>query len=635
MYEDIPKELLEHVEDVIFDRRPDATERLVELAERVKGKGKKKELDLAWRDEPVEKRLAHALVAGVVEFIELDVEEARQKYARPLEIIEGPLMDGMKIVGDLFGAGKMFLPQVVKSARAMKRAVAYLLPFMEEEKARTGAAQQAQGKIVMATVKGDVHDIGKNIVGVVLGCNNYQVIDLGVMVHVDKILQAAIDEKADVIGLSGLITPSLDEMVHVAREMERRNFHVPLLIGGATTSRQHTAVKIAPSYGQPTVHVLDASRAVGVVAALLDPKQKPALDRANRAEQQQQRELHARKMRKPLLSFEAAFADRAKLDFRPANVPTPSFTGARVVADVSLAEIAKYIDWTFFFTAWELKGTYPQILDDPRQGAAARDLFESGQKVLARMVADERLRARGVYGFWPAASDGHDLVLFDDAARRVERTRLPMLRQQQVKEGPDVGKPHVSLADFVAPLDGPLDHVGAFAVTAGLGVEALVSEYERANDDYSAILVKALADRLAEAFAEKLHQQARRDWGYGASERFSPEQLREEKYRGIRPAFGYPACPDHTPKRALFDLLHAEAQGLSLTEHLAMLPAASVSGLYFAHPDSRYFAIGRLGRDQVVSYAGRAGMSVAEAERWLGPNLGYDPEEVARAEAAA
>jgi 5-methyltetrahydrofolate--homocysteine methyltransferase len=623
VYEEIPKDLLEHVEDVIFDRRADATERLVTFAETVKGSGKKKEIDLAWRNDPVEKRLSHALVAGIVDFIEADVEEARQKLPRPLDVIEGPLMDGMKIVGDLFGAGKMFLPQVVKSARAMKRAVAVLLPYMEAEKS---ADQQPQGKVVMATVKGDVHDIGKNIVGVVLGCNNYKVVDLGVMVHVDKILQAAVDEKADLVGLSGLITPSLDEMVHVAKEMERRGFKVPLLIGGATTSKQHTAVKIAPEYHSQVVHVLDASRAVGVVSSLLDPNKRATLDKDNREEQKRLRDLYARKQAKPLLPFEQAFQDRARLEFTSETCVRPQFTGVRIVDDVSLEEITKYIDWTFFFTAWELKGKYPQILDDPRQGAAARDLFDAGKKILDRIVREKRLRARGAFGFFPAASDGHDVVLFDDEARTRERARFPMLRQQLVKEGPDVGKPHGSLADFVAPVGGVLDHVGAFAVTAGLGVDDLVREYERSHDDYSAILVKALADRLAEAFAELLHARARKLW-YAPGESLSNDDLVDEKYRGIRPAFGYPACPDHTDKRTLFDLLGARTLGMELTDHMAMTPAASVSGLYFGHPASRYFTVGRIGRDQVAHYAKRKGLPIDEVERWLGPSLGYDRGE--------
>jgi 5-methyltetrahydrofolate--homocysteine methyltransferase len=623
VYEDIEPELRERVEDVILNRRPDATERMLELAERVKGGGKKKEIDLAWRAKPVEERLSHALVSGTVDFIEADVEEARQKYPRPLSIIEGPLMDGMKIVGDLFGAGKMFLPQVVKSARVMKRAVAYLLPFMEAEKA--GGAQ-AQGKIVMATVKGDVHDIGKNIVGVVLGCNNYEVVDLGVMVPCEKILETARREKADLIGLSGLITPSLDEMAHVASEMERQGFDLPLLIGGATTSRQHTAVKIAPAFSKPTVHVLDASRAVGVVASLVNRETRAAFDVQNRKEQQELRELHSRKQRKPLLTLAQANAKRFAPAWRREEIAAPAFLGTRQV-DMPLGELVRFIDWTFFFTAWELRGRFPAILDHPQQGAAARELYANARKLLDDIVAGGKLRARGVYGFWPAASDGNDIVLYADAARTQEKLRFNMLRQQQAKDPasdrPD--GPCYSLADFVAPAGTPFaDHVGAFAVTAGLGAAELAAAYEKNLDDYSAIIVKALADRLAEAFAEALHQRARADWGYGAGEDLSNDDLIDEKYRGIRPAFGYPACPDHTEKGKLFDLLGARAVGIDLTESFAMTPAASVSGIYLGHPASRYFNIGRIGRDQVEDYARRKAMPVLEVERWLAPNLGYD-----------
>ncbi|HEY2901383.1 MAG TPA: methionine synthase [Polyangia bacterium] len=618
VYEDIPPALLERVEDVIFNRRPDATERMVEFADSVKGQGKKRELDLAWRNDTVEKRLSHALVAGVVDFIEQDAEEARQKFARPLHIIEGPLMDGMRIVGDLFGAGKMFLPQVVKSARAMKRAVAYLLPFMEQEKA--GGSDSA-GKIVMATVKGDVHDIGKNIVGVVLGCNNYQVVDLGVMVPCEKILQTAVAEKADMIGLSGLITPSLDEMVYVAQEMERQGMKIPLLIGGATTSRQHTAVKIAPQFSQSTVHVLDASRAVGVVSRLKDATARVEFDRLNRVEQAELRELHGKKQAKPLLPFAAATAHRLPIDWKRADIATPSFTGLRVVDDVSLDELVRYIDWTFFFTAWELRGRFPAILDHPEQGAAARDLYANATALLKTIIDGKLLRPRGVYGFWPASSDGNDVVLFTDETRATEKLRFNMLRQQVVKSD---DKPYQSLADFVAPRTSGLnDYLGAFAVTAGLGAAELAQHYEKKLDDYNAIIVKALADRLAEAFAECLHARARRDWGYGASEDLSNEDLIAENYRGIRPAFGYPACPDHTEKAKLFELLNAPSVGISLTESFAMLPAASVSGLYFGHPQAHYFTVGRIGRDQVEDYAARKKMPVSETERWLAPNLSY------------
>ncbi len=619
VYQDIPKELLEHVEDVIFNRRPDATERLVTLADSLKGgKGTKREIDLSWREGPVEARLSHALVHGLVDFIEADVEEARAKLARPLEVIEGPLMDGMKVVGDLFGAGKMFLPQVVKSARVMKRAVAYLLPYMEEEKKRLGDTT-AKAKVLLATVKGDVHDIGKNIVGVVLGCNNYDVLDLGVMVSCDKILEAAKREKCDIIGLSGLITPSLDEMVHVAREMKRLDFHVPLLIGGATTSRQHTAVKIAPEYAESTVHVLDASRAVGVVAALLDPNQKKTLDVKNREDQEQLRKLHARKRDKPLVPIAEARAKRTPIVWKKEDVATPVFTGVRHI-EAPLTEIAEYIDWTFFFTAWELTGKFPAILEHPQQGKAATELFEAAKKLLAKVQQEKLFTARAAYGFFPAAAEGDDIVLFTDPSRTEERARFPMLRQQLTKTD---GTPLASLADFVAPKETGLpDHVGAFVVTI-LGADAVAKTYEKELDDYSAIIVKALADRLAEAFAEMLHARARKEWGY-ETETPTHDDLVAEKYRGIRPAFGYPACPDHTDKRTLFQILDAEKLGAMLTESCAISPASSVSGIYLGHPAARYFMIGRVGKDQVEDYAARKKMSVAEAERWLSPNLGYE-----------
>jgi 5-methyltetrahydrofolate--homocysteine methyltransferase len=614
VYEEIEPELRERVEDVILNRRPDATERLLELAERVKGAGKKRVEDLAWRDAPVEERLAHALVKGVVDFIEADAEEARVKLGRPLAVIEGPLMDGMKVVGDLFGAGKMFLPQVVKSARAMKRAVAWLLPFMEQDKTASGGG--AQGKVVLATVKGDVHDIGKNIVGVVLGCNNYEVVDLGVMVPADTILRAAVEEKADMVGLSGLITPSLEEMAAVAEEMERRGMTLPLLIGGATTSRQHTAVKIAPRYSQPTVHVLDASRAVGVVAALKDPAQREAFAEKNRAEQRLLRELHAHKQAAPLLPYAQANANRVPFTLGPEELPAPAFLGRRTIPEAPLAEIARYIDWTFFFTAWELTGTFPAILDHPEKGPAARDLYAAAQALLARIIEERLVTASAAYGFWPAAADGNDVVLYTDESRARELTRFHLLRQQMVKPA---GTPSFCLSDFVAPTGGPPDHVGAFAVTAGSRAAELVRSFERAHDDYSAIIVKALCDRLAEAFAEMLHQRVRREWGYGAGEQLSNEELIAEKYRGIRPAFGYPACPDHTEKATLWELLAPDELGLHLTESFAMTPPASVSGLYLAHPQARYFNLGRIGRDQVEDYARRKGMSVAEVEKWLSP----------------
>ena len=624
VYESIPAELLEHVEDVIFNRREDATERLVQLAESVRGEGKKQVHDMTWRETSVEKRLAHALIHGVVDFIEADVEEARLTLSRPLDVIEGPLMDGMKVVGDLFGAGKMFLPQVVKSARAMKKAVAYLLPYMEEEKRKAGTTSTSPGKIVMATVKGDVHDIGKNIVGVVLGCNNYEVIDLGVMVPVDRLLQTAVDEKADIVGLSGLITPSLDEMVFVAREMQRRDFTIPLLIGGATTSRQHTAVKIAQEFDQPVVHVLDASRAVDVVSRLLSAKQKPDFDAANRADQDTIRQQYAALKQRPLLAWPAAQANQAQFDWQRDKVATPAFTGTRLLDDVRLEDLVPYIDWTFFFAAWELKGRFPGILDHPKYGSAARELHDHASALLDRIVRDRLLTPRGVYGFWPACTEGDDIIVSDAAGG--ELLRFNMLRQQ---EKMPTGTPNLSLADFIAPRDSGLDDfIGAFAVTTGHGVDALVAEFERDHDDYNAIMVKALADRLAEAFAEFLHARARRDWGYGSDEQLTPDDLVAERYRGIRPAFGYPACPDHSEKGKLFDLLQAERTGITLTDSFAMAPAAAVSGLYFAHPQARYFTVGRLGRDQVADYAASKQMSLADVERWLSPNLSYERETV-------
>ena len=604
VYADIPADLLELVEDVIFDRRPDATDRLVSFASTVTGSGTKREVDLAWRSAPVADRLKHALVHGIVDHIEADTEEARQLLRRPLDVIEGPLMDAMKIVGDLFGSGKMFLPQVVKSARVMKRSVAYLEPFMDKEK----AGGQGQGKVVLATVKGDVHDIGKNIVGVVLGCNSYEVIDLGVMVPAAKILDTAVAEGADAIGLSGLITPSLDEMVAVATEMERRGLRLPLLIGGATTSKQHTAVRIAPAYGAPTVHVLDASRVVGVMSDLLDPDRAKALDAANRVEQDRLREQHANRRAQPLLTLAQARANRSVVDFT--DLPVPGFTGVRVV-EPALTDLRELIDWTFLFLAWELKGKFPAILDQP----VARELYDDANALLDTIIADGSLHARGVYGFWPAHTEGDDIVL--DAGTEVHSgVLLPMLRQQTAK--PD-GRANRCLADFVAPAG---DHLGGFAVTVH-GADQLSARYEAEHDDYRAIMVKALADRLAEAFAEYVHLRARRDWFEpGAAPNI--EDLHAERFRGIRPALGYPACPDHSPKRELFDLLDAEGVGIGLTESYAMMPAASVSGLIFANPESRYFTVGRIGRDQAEDYAKRRGVTLAEAERWLRPNLGYD-----------
>jgi 5-methyltetrahydrofolate--homocysteine methyltransferase len=619
VYEDIPPDLIERVEDVLFDRRPDATERLVEFAETVKGSGRKRVADEAWRGGDVEERLRHALVHGVVDHIEADVEEARRQCASPIHVIEGPLMAGMRVVGDLFSAGKMFLPQVVKSARAMKKAVAYLEPFMAE--ARTAGA--SQGRVLLATVKGDVHDIGKNIVSVVLGCNGYEVVDLGVMVHVDRILEAARERQVDAVGLSGLITPSLDEMVLVAKEMARRDMTVPLLIGGATTSPQHTALKIAPEYPGTTVHVLDASRAVGVVASLLDPRQRPAFDAGNRALQERLRTQHGQRQERPLLAFESARANRLALAWHEEELPVPAFVGRRVLADVPLADLVPYIDWTFFFHAWELKGRVPQIFDHPQYGEAARELYANGRALLEDIVRERSLRACGVYGFWPAASDGEDVVLFADESRTTEAVRFNMLRQQSVIAD---GRPNRSLADFVAPVELPLrDYVGAFAVTAGLGAEPLAARYEADHDDYRAIMVKALADRLAEAAAEWLHKRARQEWGYGADEALAPDDLAAERFRGIRPAFGYPACPDHSEKFKLFDLLGAREIGMDLTESAAMTPAASVSGLYLAHPQAAYFVVGRVGEDQVRAYAARKGVGIHEAERWLAPNLAYDP----------
>jgi 5-methyltetrahydrofolate--homocysteine methyltransferase len=607
VYEDIPADLLELVEDVLFDRREDSTDRLVSFAENVKGSGTQRVVDLAWRDAPVNKRLEHALVHGIVDFIEDDTEEARKVAKRPLEVIEGPLMDGMKVVGDLFGSGKMFLPQVVKSARVMKRSVAYLEPFMEAEKelARLEGrveATRGQGKVVMATVKGDVHDIGKNIVGVVLGCNNYEVIDLGVMVPAAVILDTAVTEGADAIGLSGLITPSLDEMVTVAAEMQRRGLKLPLLIGGATTSRQHTAVRIAPAYENTTVHVLDASRVVGVVSDLLDNERAETLAVSNRADQELLREQHANKQRKPLLTLEQARANREIVSFD--DLPTPAFTGVRVVTP-ELSELRAMVDWQFLFLAWQLKGKYPAILDQP----VARELFDDANTLLDQIIADGSFQAKGAYGYWPAHAEGDDILLEDGPS-------FPMLRQQTAK--PE-GRPNRSLADYIAPSG---DHLGGFAVAIH-GAEELAASYEKQDDDYRAIMVKALADRLAEAFAEYIHLQARRNW-------FEPdadpklEDLHAERFRGIRPALGYPASPDHSEKKELFDLLDAGSLGLALTDSFAMTPAASVSGLIFAHPASRYFTVGRVGKDQIDDYVPRRGLSLDEVERWLRPNLAYE-----------
>jgi 5-methyltetrahydrofolate--homocysteine methyltransferase len=600
VYEDVEPEVLERVEDVLFDRRPEATERLVELAGRVQGEGTRREVDLSWREAPVEKRLEHALVHGIVDYVEEDVEEARQTAARPLDVIEGPLMAGMQVVGDLFGAGKMFLPQVVKSARAMKRAVAYLEPFMEDER-QDGS--RAQGKLVLATVKGDVHDIGKNIVGVVLGCNSYEVVDLGVMVPAEQILDKAAEIGADAVGLSGLITPSLEEMVSVAREMQRRELDLPLLIGGATTSKQHTAVRIAPEYERPVVHVLDASRVVGVVSDLLDDERREALDHDNRELQERLRREHAERTRKALLPLPRARANAERVSFD--GLPVPQFTGPRSAAP-PLDVLRAYVDWQFFFHAWDLKGRFPAILEQP----AARELYDDATALLDEIVSGGLLEAHGVYGFWPARAEGDDIVLD-------EGTRFCFLRQQADHRD---GRPNRCLADWVSP-DG--DHAGAFAVGV-FGADELAARFEREHDDYRAIMAKALADRLAEAFAEWLHERARREW-YAPGEALANEELIAERYRGIRPAFGYPACPDHSEKPKLLALLGAGEHGFELTESFATLPAASVSGLYFAHPAARYFSVGRIGRDQVADYAARRGAEVGEVERWLAPNLGYEP----------
>jgi 5-methyltetrahydrofolate--homocysteine methyltransferase len=636
-YEEIDPILRDLVEDVILNRRPDATERLIVKADTVKA-----ELDAAkaggavaaitpidaWRNDTVEARLSHSLVKGIDTYVEQDTEECRQKYPRPLDIIEGPLMDGMRVVGDLFGAGKMFLPQVVKSARVMKRAVAYLTPFMEAEKARAaaaGEATRAQGKFLIATVKGDVHDIGKNIVGVVLACNNYEVVDLGVMVSCDKILAKAREIGADVIGLSGLITPSLDEMVHVAREMKREGFTVPLLIGGATTSPAHTAVKIAQEYAHGVVHVLDASRVVNVVSALLSPEQKPAFLAENTAKQERQREeFNARRNKRPLLPLEQARARRQIYDWAAIDIPRPEFLGQKVFSEVSLAEIVPFIDWGPFFSAWELHGRFPQILTDEVVGAEAAKLFAEAQRLLAQIVAGKRFTARAVIGFWPCNAVGDDIEIYTDEARSSVVTRFHQLRQQMEK--PDDQFNHC-LADYIAPREsGRLDYCGGFAVTSGHGVETFAAEFRAATDDYNAILTQALGDRLAEALAELMHKKARDFCGYGRTENLAMEDIIRERYRGVRPAPGYPACPDHTEKPTLFQLLGVEAAtGITLTESCAMAPASSVSGWYFNHPDSKYFGVGKLGRDQITDYAARKGQSISTTEKWLGPWLDYEP----------
>ena len=625
VYAEIPSDLLELVEDTLFNKRSDATDRLLAYADTVKGAVVNEKTAEAWRLDSVEERLSHALIKGITDHIEADTEEARQKYPKPLEVIEGPLMNGMNVVGDLFGAGKMFLPQVVKSARVMKRAVAVLLPYMEAEKLASGDTR-AQGKILMATVKGDVHDIGKNIVGVVLGCNNYEIIDMGVMVSADKILAKAKEENVDVIGLSGLITPSLDEMTHVAREMERQGFTMPLLIGGATTSRVHTAVKIAPFYKHPVIHVLDASRAVGVVSNLISDDLKAAYVAEVTREQQAARDQHAGKRNdKKTLSLAAARANQTPIVWRAEDIAAPSFTGARAVTNLPLSELVPYIDWSPFFRAWELHGHYPEIFDDAVVGESAQKLYEEAQDLLSQLVTDKSLRANGVYGFFPANSVGDDIELYTDDTRTEVLGVIHALRQQGEKSGDNANK---ALSDFIAPKETGLpDYLGGFAVTTGLGVEELSQKFRDELDDYNAIMVSALADRLAEAFAEYLHKRARDDNGYGCGENLTREELIKERYRGIRPAPGYPACPDHTEKRTLFHLLNAERNaGIHLTESMAMTPAASVSGFYLSHPEAKYFSLGKIERDQVEDYARRKQMELTEAERWLAPVLNYDPE---------
>jgi 5-methyltetrahydrofolate--homocysteine methyltransferase len=626
VYEDIPADVLVLVEDVLFNRRPDATERLTGLAEQHRESTVAARADAAWRSLPVTERLRHALVEGILDHVEADAEEARRHAARPIDVIEGPLMDGMNVVGDLFGAGKMFLPQVVKSARVMKKAVAYLVPFLEAEQRAAGGVRRA-GKIVLATVKGDVHDIGKNIVGVVLRCNNYEVIDLGVMVPAQTILDTARQEGADVIGLSGLITPSLDEMVRVGKEMTRQGFTLPLLIGGATTSRAHTAVKIAPGYTGPTIHVLDASRGVGVVSQLLSAERRDAYLGEVGAEYERLRiEYGTRDAERVSLTLAEARRRRLQLDWTAYEPARPCRPGITALDDYPLAELVPYIDWTPFFQAWELKGSYPAIFQDGAVGEAAKKVFADAQVLLQRIVADRLVRARGVFGLFPANSVGDDdIELYTGEDRSKVRTVLRGLRQQ-FEKGP--GRPNLCLADYVAPKDsGKRDWVGAFAVTAGIGLDAVCAAFEKDHDDYSSILAKALADRLTEALAERLHERVRTEfWGYAPEERIDVAALVAERYRGIRPAPGYPACPDHTEKRTLFDLLDVpNAAGITLTESCAMLPAASVSGWYFAHPEARYFGLGRIGRDQVLDYAARKAMAAEDVERWLAANLAYTP----------
>jgi len=616
----------------LLNRRPDATERLVEFADNIKSKGKVIVRDEEWRKDPVEKRLSHALVKGIIEYLDDDVEEARLKYAKPLEVIEGPLMDGMNIVGDLFGSGKMFLPQVVKSARVMKKAVAYLLPFIELEKQRvllsgedTAAdARSNAGKILMATVKGDVHDIGKNIVGVVLACNNFEVIDLGVMVPAQRIIDEAIKQEVDIIGLSGLITPSLDEMVHFAKEMERQGFTIPLIIGGATTSRIHAAVKVAPNYSGPAIHVLDASRSVTVCSNLMSETGRDEYIQGIKNEYEKAREAHLnKKSDKRFVSIDNARDSKFQINLNGMMPPKPTFTGTKVFEAFPLEELVPYIDWTPFFHTWELRGSYPKIFDDKFVGVEAKKLYDDAQVLLKRIVKEKLLQANAVIGFWPANSVGDDIELYTDESRQQKLTTIYTLRQQAEKVK---GEPYYALSDFIAPKDcGIADYWGGFAVTAGIGCDELVAEFERDYDDYNSIMAKALADRLAEAFAEKMHELVRKDyWGYAKTEQLDTDKLIKEEYQGIRPAPGYPACPDHTEKTTLFELLKAEDNAhMHLTESLAMTPAASVSGFYFAHPQSRYFGLGKISKDQVEDYAIRKNMDLETVERWLGPNLNY------------
>ncbi|MGE5440828.1 MAG: methionine synthase [Bacteroidota bacterium] len=624
VYEEIPKDLLELVEDVILNRRPDATERLVSFAEQIKQKDKSEVKEEAWRESPVEERLKHALIKGIVDYIEQDTEEARKKFTSPLEVIEGPLMAGMNVVGDLFGSGKMFLPQVVKSARVMKKSVAYLIPYIEAEKAKNPGSRAA-GKVLMATVKGDVHDIGKNIVGVVLGCNNYEIIDMGVMVPTAKILEAAIAEKADIIGLSGLITPSLDEMTEVAKEMQRQKMKLPLLIGGATTSRIHTAVKIAPNYSGAVIHVLDASRSVPVVNSLLNPEACGSYVEKVKKEYELLREDHQKRQEaKNYISIGEARENRLKSDWQKIPVRKPKYPGITVLEDYSIRELRNYIDWTPFFSVWELKGKYPAIFDNPDYGAEAKKLFEDANNLLDKIVERNLLKAQGVFGIFPANSLGDDIEVYSDESRSGVLAVFHTLRQQGLKTG---SYPNLALSDYIAPKDsGIKDYIGSFAVTAGVGIESIIEKFQHEHDDYSIILVKALADRLAEAFAEHLHELVRKKyWGYASGEALSNEDLIKEKYTGIRPAPGYPAQPDHTEKRTLFDLLQAEAStSIRLTENMAMYPAASVSGLYFAHPGAKYFNVGKISRDQVLDYHKRKGMSLQETEKWLSPILNYN-----------